>query len=1627
MTRRRLWLLCGLVLAVIVAGLTFPRSPASTAPGSGVVVGPPAAPPAVPAAVRAARSGTRVELPEQTTATRQVFVNPDGTFTAEISQRPERVRRGEDWVPVDTRLRARPDGTVAPVAAAGLTLSGGGSTPLATLAVGGGRLELSWPAPLPAPVLVGETATYVDVLPGVDLRVQATATGFTHVLVVRTAEAARQPALRRYSFGLRTTKLTAKRNAAGGLLVTDRAGRTVLSSGSAWMWDSTTAADGSDRANRRAPIALELTGDRLTLVPDPALLLDPAVRFPLYLDPELTSGQEHWLMVQKDLPNQNWWDSTQFRPQVGRDPRESSTDRFRSYFEMDTSGVAGRDIIEAEFSIPVTWSWSCTKEPLHLFHTAPITSAMNWTTAPPLLADRRLATATEAYGGEGTGCQVPNDIELTATRAVAEAASVRARTLTLGLASDESSGANGAKEFLPQAKLTITYNNVPEAPELGGCTDNSAGYLTSDQPTLTAVPLDGDWEGQVLSVAFQWADSAGRLLGEAPGNQAVLSGNPVTARISTVLTEGATYQWRARTQDSRTAGPWSAWCRFVLDAQPPVVAPTVTSPIFVTDGVAGRTYEPGEVRFGANGAADVVAFRYSVNEKEQPDAPAVSGQARVQVTPTRGHNTLRVRGVDRAGLLGPETSFDFETDDTQLTPPVANWSMEDYGSEAWDVPGGIHNATLTGAATFGAGRGSGGLELDGSEQTYARTAGPVVRTDASFTAMAWVKLTRDDDWFTALGQSGVRFPGFELEYNLWPRGWVFEMATSDSTDSQVPVNVAAASGITAQLDVWTHLTGVYDHQAGQLRLYVNGTLAGTAAHRSTWNATGPVNIGSGYWHGAHPARWAGSLDDVRIFARVTSEAEIREVMAGEPWGPEARWHLEETEGRTAVDETGNTHTLAVATTGQPWGPGRNGGGLHLDGDGDMAWAPGPVVRTDRSFTAAAWVKLTRDDTTGTVLSQDGKTSSGFTLRYDAGARRWSFAMARADAADGQFWPAVHSAVAPVLNEWTHLAGVYDHDQGQLRLYVNGALSGTLAHRSTWNAAGQSLIGRGRNNGWHVEWWAGAIDEPVLTAGALSQGEIFGLLGDNLEGSGGEWDFEPEPTGMSTMARMDRTGNRHSITIGPGVDRTVAGYGTSGKGLGFDGTGGYASTAGPVVRTTESFTVAAWVKLTDVGGRRVAVSQQATQSSGFSLEYSQERNRWAFTVPHDDRSMPSMDRVSTVVSTAAPQLGIWTHLTGVYDKAASQLRLYVNGRLAGVPQTHTRPWSARGPLQIGRAWWNGGWQAPWKGVVDQVRVLDRAAGIDEVRALAGIAAPPEPGPLRLFAQHANLCLGENPLDTVGHLFLTACRDAIPDLSFQLAGDDLYRIMTAHPQHGTGCTGVVGNSTAVGARLENDYCVDRKPERLTRFRLIPVFGPTLHGHLVKVEHSGLCVGVAGNATAPGSVAVQLTCDPSAPGQVFDLQRVPDDGMPAPGATQIRSVHSGLCVGEVPGDPNHLLQQASCATASPPMRVEAAGQGRYWIKSTHPVNGVGCTLVLSPTTAVGSAVADGACPADVSAAHRFRLEPVSAPLAGYLIRPLQSGHCLGIVGSSTTAGARLVQQACDPTARGQVFEFRPPGTAP
>lgn len=122
----------------------------------------------------------------------------------EQSAVPVRVRRVDgSWVPVDLTLRravdgfgvAGDDGPVRRWQRSAGDGPGGGGPFLAVVA-----------GVLPAPVLSADTATYAEVLPGVDLRVRVDRGGFSEVLVVKTRDAARSPAMARLRFATSGTQ-----------------------------------------------------------------------------------------------------------------------------------------------------------------------------------------------------------------------------------------------------------------------------------------------------------------------------------------------------------------------------------------------------------------------------------------------------------------------------------------------------------------------------------------------------------------------------------------------------------------------------------------------------------------------------------------------------------------------------------------------------------------------------------------------------------------------------------------------------------------------------------------------------------------------------------------------------------------------------------------------------------------------------------------------------------------------------------------------------------------------------------------------------------------------------------------------------------------------------------------------------------------------------------------------------------------------------------------------------------------------------------------------------------------------------------------------------------------------------
>ncbi|OAH14145.1 LamG-like jellyroll fold domain-containing protein [Streptomyces jeddahensis] len=194
---------------------------------------------------------------------------------------------------------------------------------------------------------------------------------------------------------------------------------------------------------------------------------------------------------------------------------------------------------------------------------------------------------------------------------------------------------------------------------------------------------------------------------------------------------------------------------------------------------------------------------------------------------------------------------------------------------------------------------------------------------------------------------------------------------------------------------------------------------------------------------------------------------------------------------------------------------------------------------------------------------------------------------------------------------------------------------------------------------------------------------------------------------------DASGTGNTATAGSGVtwaDDAAKFNGSS------TGTGDVIATSSPVLDTTASYTVSAWVNLADTSTYRTFVAQGGTNRASFYLQYSKADNAFRFHAASSDATSPSAFYDATASS--APTLNTWTHLVGVFDATTGSMKLYVNGAQAG-SATDTSPWTGTGPLSIGGTKTAGGTTSDVvNGEVDNVQTYQRALTASEVSSLYG---------------------------------------------------------------------------------------------------------------------------------------------------------------------------------------------------------------------------------------------------------------------------------------------------------------------
>ena len=374
------------------------------------------------------------------------------------------------------------DGVLQPAAGAvPVRFSAGGSiAPLAQVQAPSGEwLTETWKfGALPAPIVSGDTATYPEVMPDVDLQVSATATGMSEVLVIKSAEAAVNPNLARVKFGIDDGALTTVQVAGGTTLIKDAGGTTQLAAPAPTWWDSSSpgaSAAGPGGLGLPAPVPATSTASQLTIDAS-AATEKPDVAYPIYVDPDYKAGSTvNWAFVDSAYKTQAYWkdagasDSYQH---VGYVNAANSDDRLdhttQSFWQMDTSFLHGRVIQQAVLNTTEVYSFSCSASSVELWTTSAISPSTTWNTRPSKSA--KLDTESVAYG-YSSACP-GHVVGFTATDGVQRAADASSDVINLGLYASNETRLYGWKKFASAATLVVWFDTKPGQPAyrwVGGC------------------------------------------------------------------------------------------------------------------------------------------------------------------------------------------------------------------------------------------------------------------------------------------------------------------------------------------------------------------------------------------------------------------------------------------------------------------------------------------------------------------------------------------------------------------------------------------------------------------------------------------------------------------------------------------------------------------------------------------------------------------------------------------------------------------------------------------------------------------------------------------------------------------------------------------------------------------------------------------------------------------------------------------------------------------------------------------------------------------------------------------------------------------------------------------------------
>lgn len=315
----------------------------------------------------------------------------------------------------------------------------------------------------------------------------------------------------------------------------------------------------------------------------------------------------------------------------------------------------------------------------------------------------------------------------------------------------------------------------------------------------------------------------------------------------------------------------------IVDSAHYITAPFATGPLTIVSSSQQLQRVAGTLAGGLQilGESATIGTLVTINPDGLLDGGGTAAFRRVQLP--WGNNPFDINSLNADGLIIMRRALEWATGSGTggggaAPGAIGHWTLDDGAGPIAADSAGSFDGTLVGGPTWTTGQLAGALDFDGAGD-YVLVGSMLDAGSQRLSVSAWVFKRDGGDDRAITKSSGTSIPNHIFSLGVANTTIRVRLRTTDNggTSNYDADNIA--------LNNWTHVAFTYD--GATLRIYHDGTETGTHAVTGDMIASAvPVVIGN--LNVTQDRYWNGLLDDVRVYDRALSPAEVAALAAGSP-------------------------------------------------------------------------------------------------------------------------------------------------------------------------------------------------------------------------------------------------------------------------------------------------------------------------------------------------------------------------------------------------------------------------------------------------------------------------------------------------------------------------------------------------------------------------------------------------------------------------------------------------------------------------------------------------------------------------------------------------------------------------